>query len=84
MSAKDTHDLLLVKRLKIDLNRTSNKNPLEELVKPMQEFAKLVIKTNSKIHKPKTNNKAINNTIYRNKLQKAIDKKLWNLYSHQT
>lgn len=40
----------------------------------MQELAKLVIETSSKMHELKTHNEAINNLMMRNKWQKAIDK----------
>lgn len=59
---------LLNLRPKIDLGRTLDEKPLRNrLVKPMHKFSKLVIKTNSKVQKPKTYNKTINNSIYRNK-----------------
>lgn len=42
------------------------------------------METGSKVHKPKTYNEAINNPVYRNKWQKVINKKLWNLNSYKT
>lgn len=54
------------------------------LIKPMQELVKLVTKPNSKVHKLKIYNKAINNPINRNRWPKAIDEEFWILNSHQT
>lgn len=62
-----------------DLDRTSGKNSLvkEELVNPVYyKIAKSVIETNSKVCKPKTYNKIINNLIYGNKWCGAVDQKL--------
>lgn len=50
----------------------------------MHKFAKSVCETNSKAREPKIYNEVIDNSIHRNRWRKAIDKKLWNLHSHQT
>lgn len=62
---------------KIDLNRISSKNFLRNgLVRPLYKFAKSVTKIKNKVREFKTNNKAINDFIYRNKWYKTIDKEL--------
>lgn len=71
-------------KLRIDLGWTSGKNPINGLVKPMQELAKSVTKTNSKVREPKIYDEAINNSIHRNRWCKTIDKELWNLDIYQT
>lgn len=50
----------------------------------MQKLVKLVIKISRKVCKPKTYDKSVNNLINRNKWQKVINKKFWNLDSYQT
>lgn len=45
-------------------------------VKLICKLAKSLIKTSSKVYKPKTYDEAINNPIYRNKWYKVIDKEL--------
>lgn len=67
MRAEGPHSPSLVRRPKTDLGRTSGKIPSDGLVKPVQELAKLVIETNSKVCEPKTYNEAVNNAIDRNK-----------------
>lgn len=47
------------------------------------KFDQCLTKTNSNKHEPKIYNEAINNLIYRNRLHKFIDKKLWNWISYQ-
>lgn len=64
-----------MRRPKIDLDRTSGKNFLDELVKPTQKLAKLVTKTSSKMYKPKTYDEAVNDLINGNKRQETINKK---------
>ena len=49
---------------------------VERLVRPVQEFAKSVIETSSKVQEPKTYNEAINKPIHGNKLRKAVNKEL--------
>ena len=84
MRTNDCHDSS-VRRPKIDLDRTSDKNsPADGLVKPACKFAKSFTKINSKFQEPETYNEAIINPVYENKWQKAIDKKLWNLNFYQT
>lgn len=84
-----------IKRMKIlssynpkpkkNLGGTSSKNLLgNRLVRSAYKFEKLVIETSSKVRKPKTYNKAINNHIYENRWHKVIDKELWNLNTYQT
>ena len=52
-------------QLKIDLGRTIYKNPLgERLISYTYKFAKFVIETSSKVWKPKTYNKIVNDLIY--------------------
>lgn len=69
----------LVQRSKI-----LGKNSLERLVRLAYEFAKSVTKISSKICEFKTYDKTVNNLVYRNRWQKAIDEELQNLDSHQT
>lgn len=62
---------------KIDLGWISSKNPLRnKFVRPLYKFAKSVTKIKSKVREFKTNNKAINNFIYRNRWYKTINKEL--------
>lgn len=61
---------------KTDLNRTSGKNPINGLIRPAQELAKLVTKTSTKKQEPKTYDKVINNPIYDNRWKKTVDKEL--------
>ena len=61
---------------RIDLGRTSSKNSTDGLVRPAQEFAMSVTKTNSKIREPKTYNEAINDPIHGNRWREAVDKEL--------
>lgn len=49
---------------------------MDSSVRPAYEFTKFLTKTSSKMHEPKTYNKAINDLIYENKWCKVIDKKL--------
>lgn len=70
------HNPSLAQRLKTNLGRTSDKNPSDRLIRLAWELAKLITKTNSKMHKSKTYNKAINNPINRNKWQEFIDEEL--------
>lgn len=51
-------------------------------VKPTCKLAKSMTETSSKIHKPKTYNKVIHDSIHRNRWCKAIDKEMWNLDSY--
>lgn len=51
----------------------SSKNPLDRLIRPVQELAKSVIKTNSKMHKLNIYDKAVNDLINKNRWQEAID-----------
>lgn len=62
-----THNLSLARRPRTDLGKTSGENPSDGLVRPAQELVKLVIETSSKMCKPKTYNKLVNNSINRNK-----------------
>ena len=50
----------------------------------MQEFAKSLTKTSSKVQEPKIYYEAINDSIYKNKWQKTVNKKLWILDIYQT
>lgn len=64
-------------KLKTDLGGTLGKNLLRNrLVRLARKFAKSVTETSSKVQKPKTYDKAINDPIYRNRWYEAIDKKL--------
>lgn len=47
------------------------------------KLTKSMTETSSKIHDPKTYNKAIHDLKNGNRCRKAIGKKLWNLDSHQ-
>lgn len=49
----------------------------------MCKLAKSIIKTSSKVHKPKTYNEVINNPIHGNRWYKAIHKNLENLNFYQ-
>lgn len=51
---------------KIDLSKIIGKNPIDKLVKLVQELAKSVTKTSSQIQEPKTYDKAINNLVHGN------------------
>lgn len=85
MRTKDIHNLLVPQKQKTDLGGISGKNfPVDRLVKLVCKFAKLIIKTNSKMRELKTYDEAINNLVHKNKWQKAIDEEFWNLNSHQT
>lgn len=65
------------KKAKINQSGILNKNFLaKKLVKLVQKFVKLVIKTSNKVQKLKKYKKVINNLIYKNKWQNIIDKKL--------
>ena len=68
--------LLFDPKLRTDLDGISGKNSADRLVRPVQELAKSVTETSSKVQKPKTYNKAINDSIYGNKWRKAVDKEL--------
>lgn len=76
--------LLHNQKPKIDLGRTIDKNSADRLVKPAPEFTKSVTKTISKVQKPKTYDRIINDLVHENKWQKAINKELWNQDLHQT
>ena len=52
---------------RIDLGGTSGKNPADGLVRPMQELAKSVTETNSKMREPKIYVEAINNLVHGNR-----------------
>ena len=67
MRAKNFHNLPPARRPKTDPSKTSGKNPLNGLIKPLQELAKSVTETSSKVRKPKTYNEAVNNQINENK-----------------
>lgn len=70
---------------KIDLGRILGKNLLRERLKrSMYEFVKSVIEASSNVKESKTYDKTINDPIYDNRWQKAINEKLWNLDSYQT
>lgn len=58
-----SHDL----KPRTNLDGTTGKNFANGLVKPVQELAKSVTETSSKMQEPKTYDEAINNTIHRNK-----------------
>ena len=49
---------------------------MEGSVQSMQEFAKSVIETSSKMREPKTYDEAINSPMYSNSWCKAIDEEL--------
>lgn len=67
------------------MGKTSGKHVrTEELVRSICKFAKSVTEISSKIQESKTSDKAINNPVHRNKWQKIMDEKLWNLNSYQT
>lgn len=71
--------------LKIDLGRTSDKNPLRiELIRPTHKFTKSVTETSSKVQEFKTYNEGINDPIHENIWCKVIDKELLNLDAYQT
>lgn len=64
--AESSHYLLITQKSQIDLSRTSGKNPSEGLVRPVQEFAKAITKTSSKVCKSKTYDK-ISKLLYGNR-----------------
>lgn len=84
MRAEASYNLLLVWRPKTDLDKIWGKNLSDKLIRSMQKLAKSIIETSNKVHEPKTYNKIVNNPINRNRYQKTINKKLWNLDSYQT
>lgn len=64
-------------KLRIDLSETSNRKTLKnESVRPVYEFAKSVTKISSKVRKPKTYKKAINDLIHGNRWRQAVNKVL--------
>lgn len=67
MRTQDSQDSPLAQRPRTDLGGISSKNLLDRLVKLMQKLAKSVTKTSSKVREPKTYNKAVNNSINRNR-----------------
>lgn len=66
---------MLVQRPRINQGRTSGKSLLR-LVRLACKLAKLMTETSSKVRKPKTYDKAINDSIYSNRWQEATDEKL--------
>ena len=48
------------------------------------QVARLVVETSGKVEGSKTYDKIINNFVYGNRWQEAIDEELWNLDTHQT
>lgn len=52
-------------------------------IRPLCKLAKFWGETSSKMHKPKTYNEAIDNSIYGNWCHETIDEELWNFGSHQ-
>lgn len=76
INAKGTHNLLLVGWPRTDLSGTLGENLSKGLVKPVQEFAKSITKTSSKMREPKTYNEAINNAVHENRWQEAINEEL--------
>lgn len=84
MRVEGLHNLLLIRKSRTDLGRILGKNPSDRLVRSPQELVKSITEINSKVHKPKTYNKAVSNAINRNRWQEAIDEELWNLDSYQT
>lgn len=83
MRAEGPQNWLVTQKPRIDLDGILSKNLSKGWVSRAREFAKSVIEICSKMHEPKTYNEAINNAIYGNRWQEAIDKELWNLDSHQ-
>ena len=75
------HNPPLARRARTDPSGTLGENPSDGLIRPAQELAKSVTETSSKVHEPKTYNKAVNNPINGNRGQEAIDEKLWILDS---
>lgn len=77
-----------------ELSREISNKPLQEIPNKTiiradknieeQEVVMLLIKTNSKIHEPKSYNKAIDDPIHGRRWEEAIEEKLQNLESHQT
>lgn len=64
-------------KLRTNLDGILSKNLLRNrLIRPEYKFAKLVTKTISKMWKPKTYNKVIDNSNYGNRWYKVIDKEL--------
>lgn len=62
---------------KLNLGGILGKNSLTEgLGKSMQEFAKSVTETSSKVRESKTYNETINDYVNKNKWQEAINKEL--------
>lgn len=52
---------------KTDLDGTTGKNLADKLVKPAQELTKSVIETSNKVQEHKIYDKAINNSVHRNR-----------------
>lgn len=73
---------------RIDLGKTSGKNPLIGdglIIVVSYKIGKLVIQTSKKVWEQQTYNKTIINAIHSgNKWQKVVDKELWNLDIHPT
>ena len=67
MKTESLQNPLLTRRPRKDLDGTSSENPSDRLVKLMQDVAKSVTETSSKVRKPKTYNEAINNPINGNR-----------------
>lgn len=76
MRVKSLHNLPLARRPRTDLSKTSSKNTLDGLVRPIQELAKSVTGTSIRVRESKAYDEAVNNPINRNKWPKAIDKEL--------
>ena len=68
--------LLLDQKPMTDLDRISGKNLTNRLVRLVQELAKLVTETNSKMQEPKTCDEAINNPIHGNRWREIVNEEL--------
>lgn len=66
MRAKCFQNSQFTRKPRIDLGRILGKNHSDGLIRLMKELVKLVTKTYSKLHEPKTYNKVINNSINEN------------------
>lgn len=76
IKAESSYKPLLAQKPRIDLDKISDKNSSDELVKPTQELAKLVTEIISKVCKPKTYDEAVNDLINGNRWREAINKEL--------
>lgn len=83
MRTKGLHNPPLAQRPRTNLGGISSENPLDGLIKLVQELTKSVTETSSKMREPKTYDETVYNPVNRSKKREAINEELWNLNSHQ-